>query len=78
MAETVKQKARREKRIKRKKGLAESQAIQFEDTLSGHELNLARLNAMPETLRDAEWGDAIANEKNAIAQLGYYFTQILR
>lgn len=42
-------------RIVRKKALAETQAASFEDTLSGHELNLARLEAYPEEERDQEW-----------------------
>jgi hypothetical protein len=50
---------KREKdRLRRKRDIAKQQAQQFEDELSGHELNLARLDAQPVETRDAVWQQA--------------------
>jgi hypothetical protein len=60
---------RRDGRIKRKRQLAAQQVDSFEDTLSGHELNLARLNAFPEDERDTDWQNQHAENQRAIEVL---------
>lgn len=62
-------KNREQRRLDRRKRAAAQQATQFEDTLSAHELNLMRLQALPEDLRDETTDEAIANEERAIATL---------
>jgi hypothetical protein len=61
--------ARQEKRLKRKRQIALQQAENFEDTLSSHELNLERLNALPEALRDSNHDAQVEAEERAIGQL---------
>ena len=56
-------------RLKRKRRIALAQADQFEDTLSGHELNLARLNATPEAERGDDFDELVEAEQKAKATL---------
>lgn len=51
--------AREEARLTRKKIIAQQQLEQFEDELSSHELNLARLTAAGQSTEDAEKSIAI-------------------
>lgn len=53
-------------RLQRKKHIIEQQAQQFEDEISGHELNLARLDALPEKDRDESWQPARAAAEHVI------------
>lgn len=56
MPQPVKPQTRREKaRLERKRATAIAQAAQFDDELSGHELNIARLEAVPQGQRDDAW-----------------------
>lgn len=64
-------------RLKRKRRLALAQADQFEDTLSGHELNIARLNAIPEADRAEDHDDLLERELEAKATLERSITTTL-
>jgi len=46
---------RETERLARKKIIAAGQVTQFEDELSGHELNAARLDGISVAQRGAEW-----------------------
>jgi len=62
--------AKREKARKgRKAEAARGQAQQFEDELSGHELNLLRLDALPTDRRDENWTVARAAAVTAVDTL---------
>jgi hypothetical protein len=56
-------------RMERKRALAAAQAQQFEDELSGHELNLARLQALPAAQRDEGWQSQVDAAQAAIDTL---------
>ena len=60
---------RERERKARRKQMAESQAQQFEDELSGHELNLARLEAIPEPDRDEKHELLMEQSQKAIETL---------
>lgn len=69
MPKVPKSSARETKRLERKKQMAEAQAAQFEDELSSHELNLLRLESIPEADRDENWSAAHAQATQTIATL---------
>ena len=57
---------REKARQERKKALAAQQVEAFEDELSGHELNIARRDAVPQDLRDPGWENARTEAEKAI------------
>jgi hypothetical protein len=67
---TKQRNAKREKARKgRKAEAARGQAQQFEDELSGHELNLLRLNAISSDQQDENWATARLAATTAIDTL---------
>lgn len=56
-------------RLERRKQMAAQQAQQFEDELSGHELNIVRLESIPEAQRDESWEKSKKSAEDAIAVL---------
>jgi hypothetical protein len=69
MPPVPKPKKREQDRLNRKRSTAIQQASQFDDELSGHELNLARLDAIPAGSREANWQDTRDAILKAIATI---------
>jgi hypothetical protein len=49
--------------------VAEQQIDQFKNERFGHQMNLARLDAVPEDARDSAWSAAVRQGRDAIAQI---------